>query len=303
MKYLICCWFLLCGGRLLAQELNFNVVIDDNLVQTQDRQIFGEMQTAIQTFLNTTRWTDDSFEESERITGNLLITLRNTSKVAAGTYEAQAQIQTTRPVYGTSYSSPLLNFFDGKFNFRYQPSEPLIFTENVTQNNLTSMLAYYAFAAIGLDYDTFSEFGGNPHYEKMRNIINNLNASTNLTGSEASGWRQDDTRNRAWLAENLNNAALQDLRKGLYRYHRHGLDRLAAKPEEAKNEIFQTLKLIQEANKQLPNAVLVSAFFDAKATELYQTFEKAPAEMRQAAAAILLDANPTNADRYRKLQK
>lgn len=287
--------------QVQGQEVNFNVILDDEQVQTQDRQIFAEMQRAIEQFLNQTKWTEDQFEEEERIQGNILITFKNSTRVASGFYEAQAQIQTTRPVYGTSYGSPLLNFFDSKFNFRYQPSEPLIFTENVTQDNLTSMLAFYVYAALGLDYDSFSRFGGNPYYEKMRNIVNNLNSSTNLTGAEASGWTQDDTRNRLWLSEDLNNAAMQDVREGLYRYHRHGLDKLLSSPEEARQEMKQTLEKIQAAQQQLPNSILISAFFDAKGTELYETFSKASPELRQEVSKILLELDPTNAQRYRRL--
>ncbi len=287
-----------------GQELNFTVILDDEQVQTQDRQIFGEMQSSITTFLNDTKWTDDEFEEEEHIQGNILITfLTNGTDVAAGVYSAQAQIQSSRPIYGTDYASPVLNFFDSKFNFRYQPSEPLIFTENVTQNNLTSMLAYYAYAVIGMDYDTFSEFGGNPYYEKMRNITNNLNASTNITRSEGAGWLQDDTRNRIWLSEDLNNAGLQDVRTALYRYHRHGLDRLIADGKAAREEMLKTLRIIQTANNQLPNSILIAAFFDAKSTELYQTFTEASNEAKKEAGDILKRVDPTNVSKYNELSQ
>lgn len=301
LRFFIALFLIPLAQYVPAQELSFEVILDDEQVQTQDRQIFSEMQRAIETFINNTKWTEDEFEEEERIRGNILITFTNETRVASGVYQAQAQIQTTRPIYGTSYTSSVLNFFDSKFNFRYQPSEPLIFTENVTQDNLTSMLAYYAYAALALDYDTFGEYGGNPYYEKMRNIVNNLNASTNLSRAEAAGWQRDDTRNRIWLSEDLNNAALQEVRVGLYRYHRHGLDKMLRDAEAARQEMLDMLERLLAAHRQLPNSIFISAFFDAKANELYQTFSKAKPEVRQKAGEILLEIDPTNGQRYREL--
>jgi len=154
-----------------AQELNCNVIINAEQVQTQERQIFDQMQAAITNFMNTTQWTEDEFAEEEKIECNLLLTLGEESTIT--NFSAVAQVQSTRPVYGTDYNSPILNFSDNKWVFTYNPSDPLYFQENTFTTQLTSLLAYYAYIIIGLDYDSFSPKGGAPYYERALNILNN----------------------------------------------------------------------------------------------------------------------------------
>ncbi|MDW8209578.1 MAG: DUF4835 family protein [Cytophagales bacterium] len=285
-------WRQACG-----QELNANVIINDVQVQTQERQVIQQLREAIANFINTTRWTNDNYKSHERIKCNFLITLTANTDVASGRYTANVQVQSSRPVYGTNYETILLTFFDRNFNFEFFPSQPLIFTENVFSTNLTAMLAYYAYAILALDADSFAPQGGNPHIDRLLNILNNSQQAG------AAGWNNTDSRNRYFIAENLNNPQLNGYREALYLYHRKGLDYFADNPELARKNIAEAIRKINQANQLRPNAVLINAFFDSKAEELMHIFSRAEAPLRKEIGTILTRLDPTNASRYQVLLK
>lgn len=291
-------FFIAFSNSIFAQEFRCNVIINDSRVETQDRQIVGQLTKALTKFMNTTQWTEDRYEEWERVECNILITLDKNTDIAQGRYSGDAQIQYNRPVYGTVYTSPILNYFDKNFDFSYKPSEPLIYIENSTNSNLTLMLAYYSYIILALDYDSFASLGGNPYIEKAQNLINNAQS----TGVANAGWQTTDIRSRYWLAENLNSPQFVDLRKGLYEYHRLGLDIMLEKPEEARKKTMEVLKKWQEVSVVRLNALLIQTLFDAKGEELYQLFSNAEREEKLKAAEILLQLDPSHADLYRKLQ-
>ncbi|WP_448520104.1 type IX secretion system protein PorD [Rhodoflexus sp.] len=278
-----------------AQELNANVIINDVQVQTQERQVIQQLRDAIATFMNTTRWTNDNYKQHERIRCNILITLTSGTDVASGRYTANVQIQSSRPVYGASYETVLLTFFDRSFNFEFLPSQPLIFTENVFSTNLTAMLAYYAYTILALDADSFAPRGGNPYIERLLNIMNNSQQAN------AQGWNNSDTRNRYFIAENLNNPQLNGYREALYLYHRKGLDYFAENSEAGRKNILEALKKIAQVNQVRPNAVMINAFFDSKAEEIVNIFSQADAATRKEVATMLTRIDPTNANRYQAL--
>ncbi len=291
-------FFVSFSSQVLAQEFRCNVIINDSRVESQNKQIVAQLSKALTKFMNTTQWTEDRYEEWERIECNILITLDKNTDLAQGVYSGDAQIQYNRPVFGTVYTSPILNYFDKNFDFSYKPSEPLIYIPNSTNNNLTLMLAYYSYIILALDYDSFSSLGGNPYIEKAQNIINNAQS----TGVGNAGWQTNDIRARYWLAENLNSPQFIDLRKGLYDYHRLGLDVMLEKPEEARKKTMEVLKKWKEVSVIRLNALLIQTLFDAKGEELYQLFSNAEKEEKMKAAEILLQLDPSHADLYRKLQ-
>ncbi|MFT5917658.1 MAG: hypothetical protein ACJAWV_003535 [Flammeovirgaceae bacterium] len=283
--------------HLSAQELNFTVKINADQVQTQERQVFAEMETAIQAFLNNTKWTDDDFKENERIKCDILITLNKGTSIT--NFGAIAQIKSLRPIYGTDYESPVLNFFDKNFTFTYAPSQPLIFAENSYSTELTSLLAYYAYLVIAMDYDTFSEKGGQSYYERALNIMNN--AQTN----GGQGWNGigGDVRDRYWLVTNLRNPQFEPYRLSLYNYHRKALDFLTEKPEEARKIALESLQKIKIVRNQQATSVTLNSFFDAKSMELTNLFLQADQDTRTKASELLIQLDPTNAGIYRKLVK
>ncbi len=291
-----------------AQELNCNVIVNGERVQTQEQQVFEQLRAAIAQFMNTTKWTDDRFEDIEKIQVNLALTLNGSNRkdvpqtnVSEGIYTALMQVQFSRPVYGSNYTTPVFSFIDQHFNFRYKPNEPLIFIENTNNNNLTAMLAFYAYMIIGMDYDTFSRMGGAKFYEKGFNIVNNVLSSNSISNSEVTGWKSADIRNRYWISENLLNPQLNVVREAFYVYHRMALDKFEKNPEQARRLILDAFVKIQKVKEIKPNAIIITGFMLAKADELYQLFLKSDLTVRTEAADMLSDIDPMNSGKYKKL--
>ncbi len=286
--------FLLLNIILYGQELNCVVKVDDQRAQTSDRGVFRDMEESFARFLNNRKWTDDEYTPQERIQCNLSITIE--SMPAVGVFQATVQVQSVRPVYNTNYSSLMFNFADRDWQFQYIESTPLDFGDNVFTSNLTSMLAFYAYVIIGIDNDSFAEFGGEVQIKKALDIVNLAQQS------ESGGWQAfEGNRNRYWLSENLTNQDLRPIRKGLYTYHRLALDIFETKPDEARVLIVNVLKDIQAANRRIPNSILKISFFDAKKNELVRIFEKGNPATRREAYNILVDLNPTNTENYKSI--
>jgi hypothetical protein len=282
--------------NLLAQELNCQVIVDDQRAQTSDRQVFRDMEQAFARFLNDRKWTDNEYAPEERIDCNMSITIQ--SMPAIGFYNATVQVQSSRPVYNTDYSSIVLNFADRDWQFEYIESTPLDFGDNVYTSNLTSMLAFYAYIIIGLDNDTFAEFGGDEQFKKALDIVNLAQQS------DRTGWQAfQSNRNRYWLSENLINQNLMPIRKGLYTYHRLALDKFEQNQsqDEARNLIVGVLKDIQTADKNIPNSILKISFFDAKKNELAKIFERGNPATKRAAYNILLELDPSSTEIYQSI--
>jgi hypothetical protein len=282
------------SDSLFSQELNCVVKVDDTRAQTSDRNVFRDMEESFARFLNNRKWTTDEYTPQERIQCNLAITIE--SMPAVGVFQATIQLQSVRPVYNTNYTSLMLNFADRDWQFQYIESTPLDFGDNVFSSNLTSMLAFYAYIIIGIDNDSFAEFGGDTQFKKALDIVNLAQQS------ESGGWQAfESNRNRYWLSENFTNQDLRPIRKGLYTYHRLALDIFETKPDEARTLIVSVLKDIQAANRRIPNSILKIAFFDAKKNELARIFEKGDPATRREAYNILIDLNPTNTENYKSI--
>jgi hypothetical protein len=281
-----------------AQQLNFNVTINSERARTQDRDIFDNMKTAFEQFLNGRNWTDDEFKPEERIKGNLLITISDMPQV--GLFTATVQIQTVRPVYGSNYESLMFNFADRNWTFEYTESQPMDFNQFSYLNNVTSLLAYYAYIALGLDYDSFSPRGGNPYFEIASNIV------ANAQQSPRPGWNQNpaDRRNRYWLSNELfTSQVMVPVRDAYYLYHRRGMDLLTTKPEEGYKNILEAIRKVSEANQVQPNSILTISFMDAKSDEISKILKGAPLEIRQEAVEVLLKVDPNNARKYNDILK
>jgi hypothetical protein len=278
--------------ELPAQELFCRVVVNDQRAQTSDRQVFRDMERAFSRFLSERRWTNDIFAPDERIRCNLMITIDEMTSVSS--FRATVQIQASRPVYGTNYESVLLNFGDRDWEFEYVESTPLEFNDNNFISNLTSMLAYYAYVIIGLDYDSFSQFGGEQYFQRALNVVN-LAQQYGFSGWQAF----QSNRNRYWLVENLLNQQFRSMREGWYTYHRQALDVFLTNPDEARLKVLAILKGIQTINRQIPNSILKISFFDAKAPELANLYQQGNPSVKREAFTVLSEVDPGNASRYR----
>jgi hypothetical protein len=294
-KIKLICLLLAIYSPIRAQELFFSVSINATNVQTTERAIFSEMETSFQRFFNDRIWTSDNFQTNEKIKGNLILTIQ--SQPTIGQFVANAQIQVIRPVYGTSHETLLLNFADRDWDFQFTQGQPMDFNDNRFLSNITSLLAYYAYIAIGLDYDSFSPLGGTEHYRKALSVVNNAQTSG------GTGWGQfQNRRNRYWLVENLSiNNQYEPVRQGLYDYHINGLDKFKDDPEASREVFKSVIAKIQQVNQVLPNAILIIAFMDAKNEELTNIFSKGQMNIRKEVYNELLKLDPTRRSKYQKM--
>lgn len=271
-----------------AQELNCRVIVNDKQIQTAqatERAIFREMEQAITVFMNERVWGNDSYLPEERIDCTLEITLIQ-GDINSGNYQATAQIRALRPVYNTDYETPLLIYVDRQFNFRFQKGQQLIFNENVFTDDLTAMLAYYAYFVLAMDGYSFAEEGGEEWVQKMNNLVNLAQTAGNI------GWRRGDVRNRYWLAENLLSQQLRPVLRAYYVYHRKGLDYYTEKPGAAVEAAMQLVRSMGEASRLKPNALLLAVISDAKAQELASILKNIPAQEQKEVTDIFRRVDP-----------
>ncbi len=281
-----------------SQELNFTVTINSERARIQNTDVFSQMKTSFEQFLNGRSWTTDEFRPEERIKGNLLITINDVPQV--GTYTATVQIQTVRPVYGTNYESLVFNFADRNWSFDYIESQPLEFNRFTFLNNISSLLAFYAHIALGLDYDTFENRGGDEFFAAANDIVNNAQQSGR------PGWVQSssDRRNRYALTNDIyTSSVFSVIRDAYYLYHRQGLDILQIRPEEAYGNMLEALRILAEANRTQPNGIFTIAFMDAKSDEIASVMKNASLEIRTEIVELLLEVDPNNARKYNELLK
>ena len=293
-RLLVVLFFLIQG--IQAQELNFKVTINSDRSRIQNTNVFSQMKTSFEQFLNGRSWTNDEFRLEERIKGNLLITINEVPQI--GVYNATVQIQVVRPVYGTNYESLVFNFADRNWTFEYIESQPLEFNRFTFLNNISSLLAFYANIALGIDYDTFSSRGGDEYFAVANDIVNNAQQSGR------AGWvqTQSDRRSRYWLINDIYVSTIySSIRDAYYLYHRLGMDMIQVEPDTAYKNILEAIRMVAEVNKLQPNGIFTISFIDAKSDEISQILKNAPFEIRDEAVKLLLEVDPNNARKYNEL--
>jgi hypothetical protein len=287
--------FLLPSLKGNSQELLCEINMNAAGVQSVDPRVLTDMKRAIKDFMNQRRWTNDNFKTEERIKCTIALSLNGT----VGNYTATAQIIASRPVYGTSYETKLLNFLDKEWAFQYVEGQPLDFQPGTFSNNLTSLLAYYAYIIIGLDYDSFSKLGGKNYYQLAQQV------GQNAVQGGLKGWNQfDGTNTRFFLLENLMSQQFASFRESLYEYHRKGLDTYSEKPDDTRPILLETLRRLKVAFEQRPTSIFVKTFIDMKAPEFIKILkESTKPEQKQEAYNLLLFIDPQNTDAYSELVK
>lgn len=274
-----------------AQELNARVQILSQQIQNTNKRVLDMLEISMRDFLNTRRWSADNFQSQERIDCNFVINI--TEWDGGSNFKAEAQIQSSRPVYGTTFNSTVLNYSDKEFGFNYTEGQPLDFSDLNYINNLSSLLAFYAYTIVGLDYDTFSKLGGSPLFAKAQTIINNSQ------NAPFPGWKAfESLKNRYWLAENLTNKAYNPIRESLYNYHRLGLDVMYDNKSKGRKEIMGILPQLQKIDKQKQGSMLNQLFFTAKADELVNLLSQSEPKERMNAYNILSLLDPANVAKY-----
>lgn len=273
-----------------AQELKCNVTVNSDQVQGSNKEMFNTLRQSIEEFVNTSKWTNLTFQEKERIECSMLLVVKS---VENNILTCDFTCQSRRPVYGTSYTSPVLNFQDNTFSFAYQEYDRMDFQEGTFTSNLTALIAYYCYLIIGYDMDTFGKLGGTPYFQVCENIVTSAQ-SASLEESEAKGWKTfDSKRNRYALINNLMDEAFKPYRMFCYEYHRLGLDEMVNNVANARARIAEGLPVLKEANSARPATYVVTTFLDAKNDELVNIFAGGTAEEKKKVYDLLMDLDPT----------
>ncbi|SRR6056297_1144504 len=286
---------LLIIGGIQAQELKCNVQVVSQKIAGSNKQVFETMQNAIFEFMNNRVWTDHVYGIEERIECNLMFNI--TEQLSADEFRGTLQIQSRRPVFNTNYYTTMFNFVDNDIQFRYIEFEPLEFDLNSHTSNLTSLLAFYAYFIIALDYDSFSFEGGTPFYNNAEKIV------INAQNANQKGWKPVDDmshKNRYWLIKDMIDAEYAPVREFYYRYHRHGLDMMDSKVAEGRAEIAKSLELLQEVYRDRPDPYMhvLRLVFDAKADEFVKVFSESVPEEKNRVFAILSEIDQSNRNKY-----
>ena len=272
-------------ATLSAQELNCKVTVNAEQIQGTNRTVFESLEKSITEFMNERRWTDFEYLTEERIECSIYLIISHQS---GNSFASEMQVQSTRPVHNTNYKSPIFSFKDQNVEFSYYEGDALTFDETSFGNNLTEMLAYYAYIIIGTDCDSFALMSGTPFYKKAEDIVNQAQ-STNT-----KGWRAfEDGRNRYALITSIVDDIAKPYREYLYTYHRLGLDEMTISPDKSRNKINDNLTILKEIYKERPSNIIVSEFAETKLDELINVYSKATPTERKNAYDILSYLVPT----------
>ena len=279
-----------------AQELNCQVIINTSQIQgSANKQIFDQLQKSIFDFVNNRKWSNDIFGSQEKINCTFQIIINKS--LGSDEYSASIQVESARPIYKSAYSSTIFNFQDDDFQFKFQQFSQLEFNENTFQNNLTSVLAYYAYVVLANDYDSFSPLGGTQYWQKAQQIVNNAQSANE------SGWVSSQSqRNRYWLVENTLQPVFKGLRDCMYEYNKNGLDMMFEKTDEGRAAILKSLDLLMPVYKSRPASFNMQLFFNAKADELVNIFKGASPEEKTKIMELLSTLDPSRTNKYSKIQ-
>lgn len=283
-----------------AQEIKATITVVTNRVNNgTNPSVFRTFQTALNNFINNRKWTQDNFQANEKIQCNFLLNLEASGE--PNIYNADLTIQAARPIFNTSYLSPIVNYRDENVTFKYVEFQQLDFNENrvnsgdALASNLTAILAYYVNMILGFDYDSYSLRGGEVYFQKAQNIINNA-----PEGRGISGWKAfDGVRNRYWLTENMMNSRYAVFHDVYYNYYRLGMDKMYEDENQARAEVLNVLNLLNNFFTDNPNKMINQFFFQGKSTELIKLFSKAQQQDRLRASELLQKLDVTNAGKYK----
>ena len=298
MKQLLVITLLFLSTAGYSQELNCQVtIINDSRMEitTVEKEIFEQLKQTIYELMNNTKWTKDKFKVEERI--NCQIQLQINSIPTPGTYEGSLQIQSSRPVFNGSYNTTLFNFQDDDIAFTYARNSVLIYAPNQFRDNLTSVLAFYAYYIIGMDYDSFSLKGGTPYFTEAQQIVSNAQAAG------GKGWKSNEQgkRNRYWLADNIQQQLFEPLRECMYEYHRKGMDLLFENKETGRKNIYAALNKLSKVSATRPNSVNVLNFAQAKLRELKELYKDATPAEKTEVVTVLKRIDPANSSKYEEI--
>ncbi len=279
-----------------AQELNCNVVVNADKLPTLNKRIVSSMQKDISEFMNSHRWTDLQYQQNEKIECSLIIILNQAESDKL--YKAEIQVQARRPVFNSTYYTPLFSFRDENFSFEYVEMTPLEYNDGIFMSNLTSVLAYYAYIIVGYDSDSFSKLGGTASFRKAEAIVNLAQ------GQSEKGWKAfEDPRNRYSLVTSLLDESMRPFREFYYEYHRLDLDAMAENTAKAVSRITLAMQVLRDVNRARPSNVVLTSFLDTKRDEIINIFSKASPKDKTDAYKLLMDIDPSQSTKYDAILK
>ncbi len=282
------------GIKGFSQELNCEVVVNAQQTGNENFPIFKTLEKQLTEFINNTKWTNKTFKTQERIGCSMVI---NVTDYSGEAFQASIQVQSSRPIFGSSFSTPIYNFNDKDFNFRYLEFQNLIFNPNQFESNLISVLAYHIYMILALDADSFSRKGGDEYY-KQAQIITNYSQQGNF-----KGWKvEDGLQSRFALIDNVLSPTFKEFREVLYTYHREGLDVMSEKTKEGKEKVAASLELFQAMNRRRPNSFILRTFFDAKADEIALIFSDGPNVNIASVKETLQKIAPMHSTKWQKIK-
>ncbi len=298
MRLLIIGSFLLFQVQLFAQELNcqVSIITDAKLeVTSVEQEIFQQLEQTIYELMNNTQWTKDKFTVEERINCNLQLQISEIP--SSGVYSGSLQIQSSRPVFNSSYNTTLFNFQDDDLLFNYSRNAILVYAPNQFRDNLTSVLAFYAYFILGMDYDSFSLKGGTKYFNEAQQIVSNAQTSG------FPGWKSNEKnrQNRYWLVDNALHELFSPLRECNYEYHRNGLDKLYDDMDAGRNGVYTGISKLLKVTATRPNSVNVLNFIQAKSNELKNLYETAEVKEKNEIVNVLKRVDPTNSSKYQEI--
>ena len=294
MRITVILLLLLLFSDISGQELICNIRVNANQIQTSDRKVFQTMQTEIYEFINNKNWTSTNIKDEEKIECTIMINI--SKKISNDEYEGTLQIQSTRPVFGTSYKSTLFNYIDNNFKFKYLEYQSLEYSNTNHISNLTSVLAFYVNIILGMDFSTFSEEGGNEYYNIAQKIV------SNAQNAPEKGWKAfESDKNRYWLANDLMEQRYSDFHSVMYKYHRLGLDNLSDNPEDARFEITEALEGLKSIYRENSSAFILKLFFDSKVDEIVNIYSGAFPNEKARIVKTLNEIDPSHSSKYEKI--
>lgn len=292
----LCILMMWLSASAIAQDLNARVQVVAPKIQSTNKRVFQALETAMKDFLNGRKWSADNILPQERIDCNFILNITNWD--GNSNFSGELQVQSSRPVFNSTYTSTLLNTLDKDIDITYTEGQTVDFTDQNYIGNLSSIMAFYAYVIVGMDYDTFARFGGSPYFANAQSVVNNAQ------NGGGKGWKAfDSNTNRYWLSENLNNKLYQPLRNFMYEYHRNGLDVMADNAGRGRKAIVELLPILSQIDRQRLGAMFPLVFFTSKSDELVSVFSKADSQARLQAMNTLSQADPANGLKYQALQK
>jgi Domain of unknown function (DUF4835) len=296
-----CCAFFIQTAIAQQGEILATVRINTPQLQKTDRKVFDQMEVALREWLNNTKWTNDVFSVEERIKCNFILTI--SAELDNNAFRGELSVQASRPVYNSVYESPLMAHLDKEVVFSYEQNQPMEFLPDVADNpNLTAMFAFYVYAILAMDYDSFSLYGGEPYLLIAQQIVvNKQNSSNPPPGWRANEGSGDKARNRHWFVENMLSPRMKPYRGAIYQYHRQGLDLFMTNMEQARTNILLALEEVDKANLAYPNAMALQMFSNAKRDELVEIWKLGTRPQKERVSQIMSKIDPSSALRYKAL--